>query len=278
MMLRNVVGPIVLLNLCVTVCVGQEIVSGNKIAIGVSVKTQRVDGFLVLDYILGNSADAKQDVIEFSLITDSAVTVKEKIAPSYWRVSSLYDDDLMIRWFAKAKDDVEGHLNAINPGKTLAGFSLRTNSLVGIIAFYAEGDHPLPKFPPGMAPDSIPGYDDLTPYGAGVVGKTVGPVLPPDPFIAASFLDTLASYKHQAFALGWITNKGILNSLDQKLDNARKQLERGNTKAAKNILGAFINEVDAQKDKHLSSEAYALLKYNAEYLIEKLEEQITKKK
>ncbi|MDZ7262124.1 MAG: hypothetical protein ONB05_08475, partial [candidate division KSB1 bacterium] len=72
---------------------------------------------------------------------------------------------------------------------------------------------------------------------------------------------------------GWIDNQGIANSLDAKLDNAKKQLEKGKTKTAINVLQAFVNEVEAQKDKHLTSEAYALLKYNAEYLIKKLSEE-----
>jgi predicted acetyltransferase len=103
------------------------------------------------------------------------------------------------------------------------------------------------------------------------VGRTIAPVVIAGTINPVAFLDTLIAYKHQAYGLGWITNKGIFNSLDQKLDNARKQLERGNNRAARNILAAFINEVEAQKEKHLSSEAYALLKFNAEYLISKLQ-------
>jgi hypothetical protein len=103
-----------------------------------------------------------------------------------------------------------------------------------------------------------------------VRGVTIGPTAPPLMFSPLAAIDTLISYKHQALTLSWITNQGIANSLDQKLDNARKQLQRGNNKAAKNMLEAFLNEVEAQKDKHLTSEAYALLKFNAEYLISKL--------
>ena len=88
---------------------------------------------------------------------------------------------------------------------------------------------------------------------------------------AVNWVDTLISYKHKAFDLGWIQDKGIANSLDQKLDNAKAQLVRKNNKSAKNILEAFVSEVEAQKNKHLTSEAYALLKFNAEYLISKLQ-------
>ena len=85
--------------------------------------------------------------------------------------------------------------------------------------------------------------------------------------------------KHEAFSLGWIKNKGIENSLDVKLDNAKKKLEQGNNIATKNILNAFINEVEAQgcavyencpSGKHLTPEAYGLLKYNVQYLLNKL--------
>lgn len=102
-------------------------------------------------------------------------------------------------------------------------------------------------------------------------GKTIGPTAPPADFKPIAFLSYIISLKEEAFTLGWIKNKGIENSLDVKLENARKKLEAGDTKTARNILHAFINEVEAQNGKHLTSEAYALLYYNAKYLIEHLQ-------
>jgi hypothetical protein len=163
-----------------------------------------------------------------------------------------------------------GGESELAPGASISNFDFISVGTPGFVQYYSEGYAPPPSFPEGMAPDSIPGYDDLTPYGPGIVGKTIGPVLPPEPFVAASFIDTLASYKHQAFALGWIKNEGIVTSLDQKLDNARKQIVRGKTTSAANVLKALVNEVEAQDEKALTSEAYALLKFNAEYLISKL--------
>ena len=69
-----------------------------------------------------------------------------------------------------------------------------------------------------------------------VLRKTVAPVAPPSSFVPLDFLETLVSYKHQAFDLGWIDNQGIVNSLDAKLDNVKKQLEKGKTKQAINAL------------------------------------------
>jgi len=67
--------------------------------------------------------------------------------------------------------------------------------------------------------------------------------------------------------LGWITNQGICRSLEAKLENGKRQLERGNKTAAIGSLQAFLNEVEAQKGKQVSSEAYALLYFNGEYLL-----------
>ena len=77
-------------------------------------------------------------------------------------------------------------------------------------------------------------------------GKTIGPTAPPADFKPIEFLNYIINMKHEAFSLGWIKNKGIENSLDVKLDNAKKKIEQGNNGAAKNILSAFINEVEAQ--------------------------------
>lgn len=87
-----------------------------------------------------------------------------------------------------------------------------------------------------------------------------------------SLIEMLIDDVDESYQNGWVDNQGIANSLNQKLENAKKQLEKGKTKQAVNILNAFINEVEAQKDKHLTSEVYVLLKYNAEYLIQRLEE------
>ncbi|GJQ22127.1 MAG: hypothetical protein HBSIN02_24820 [Bacteroidia bacterium] len=86
-----------------------------------------------------------------------------------------------------------------------------------------------------------------------------------------TFLDTLVSYKHQAFALGWIKEEGIVTSLDAKLEAARPQII-ADRPSAKQILESFANELEAlnAQGNKITSEAYALLKFNAEYLISKL--------
>ena len=114
--------------------------------------------------------------------------------------------------------------------------------------------------------DSYPGtfyyYNDSTNQAIAVSDTTVMPV--------ESLLDTLVSLKEQSVANGSIDNQGIANSLDSKLDNARSRLEAGDSTAAKNMLNAFVNEVETQNGKHLTQDAYLLLKFNAGYIIDRL--------
>jgi hypothetical protein len=244
----------------------------NRIELRVILNIERTGSTITYNYTLENGEKAQQSIWKFWLLCSSRLALTNHRAPTGWRAGSGLEGNLMIiSWGSPGDRDIA-------PNSSLAGFSIEISGIPGITDYYAEGYAPPPSFPEGMAPDSIPGYDDLTPYGPGIVGKTVGPVLPPTPFVALAFLDTLISYKHQAFALGWIKNQGIVQSLDAKLDNAKRQLQRNNTTAARNTLQAFLNEVEALwKDeehpyggKQITSEAYALLKFNAEYLVSKL--------
>jgi hypothetical protein len=57
----------------------------------------------------------------------------------------------------------------------------------------------------------------------------------------------------------FVTKPGIVNSLLTKLDNARAAEARGDAKAKAGIIGAFINEVQAQSGKAISAEHAATL-------------------
>ena len=75
-----------------------------------------------------------------------------------------------------------------------------------------------------------------------------------------------------------VTRDGEQQSLLAKLVEAKRKLEDGNSKVAKNMLNAFLNEVRAGSceqftcpgNKPLTSEAYALLFFNGQYLVERL--------
>lgn len=226
----------------------------------------------IYTYSIANGKESRQNLLYFEVEYHNRI---RDVSTNGWRAGIIYDPVLVDnraviqeagRWFWAGDQGLE-------PTWSTDGFALRSKGLPGIVNAYFQGKSKTLAFP-----DSGPGWEldqdifKLQIFPADrVIRKTLGPVTLPEDISASALIDTLVSYKHQAFDLGWIRNKGIVNSLDQKLENAKAAFQRGNNKAGKNTIGAFLKEVDAQKDKHLSSEAYSLLKFNAEFLLSRME-------
>jgi hypothetical protein len=274
-MKKSILLSLFILFILETTSIAEQFEAGNKIdaKIYITISYNLVTKFYRYQYNIQNSLKGEQNIWRFSVITSKEVDVSDLQRPAQWyKPDAGKGINLQISWAAPEGVD-------ISPGSTMSGFAFSSTFLPGIIEYYTEGYHEPPSFPEGEAPDFVPGYTDLTPYGPGVVGKTIGPTAPPVDFKPLDFLNNIINMKHEAFKLGWIKNEGTLKSLDAKLDNAKKDIEKGNTRPAKNTLKAFINEVEAQgcasfencpAGKHLTSEAYGLLKYNVQYLIDHL--------
>ena len=235
-------------------------------------------------YEVTNQVGAKQHLEGILIKHLTEIYAATSPEPSaYWSMGE-YRDKSAWEW-AKVGGEGEGIL----PNDTERGFSFKSTGLPIIVNVGFYGHERAIYSPPGdydtdEVEDSFERvmknlekqYPEKFKY---VVKRTLGPTAPPADFKPIEFITNIINIKHEASALGWITNKGIEQSLDAKLDNAKKKIEQGNIGAAKNILSAFINEVEAQgcavyencpQGKHLTPEAYALLKYNVQYLIGKL--------
>ncbi len=169
----------------------------------------------------------------------------------------------------------------IRPGQTLRGFQLTSYGLPGIR--------------PVIIQPAIP-YDDLPEEFEGDVvkarelqeqllfrGRTVGPKAPPSTFVPLEFLNYLITLVHDSRQQGWITRDEAQKNLVAKLLDVKRKLERAAGeeahKEATEKLGAFIHEVQGRScrqfsckgDKALTSEAFALLFYNGQYLCDRLQ-------
>ncbi len=222
-------------------------------------------------------------------------------SPPNWLCS--IGTDGMGGWASKAHD------NDLLPGQTLSGFVMTSYGLPAIKDIIAQplivnSVYPnIEEFDVDM--DELRKVMLQDKDKVSFKGKTIGPTAPPADFKPIDFLDYIVSLKHQAYGLGWIVQgketdkdkkeneeKGIMKSLDQKLSSSRERLEKGDYKEAVEKLKSFVHEVEAlykenknnngRKDRidskdgeekhheHLTSEAYALLKYNAQYLIDQI--------
>ncbi|HOX63801.1 MAG TPA: hypothetical protein PLL56_13105 [Verrucomicrobiota bacterium] len=79
---------------------------------------------------------------------------------------------------------------------------------------------------------------------------------------------SLDEYSTQLPAL--ISNKGILHSLQVKLDHFTQNYRQSDYKVALNNIDSFINELSAQRGKHVSESAYQTLKGYADTIVQSL--------
>ncbi len=205
-------------------------------------------------------------------------------------------------WLALLSNDLTvtfaGYSPMIGPGNSLGDFVIMSKGQPGIRKFstspYFDPAKYLPD--PDVYPDSAVNMDSLD-RTLNYYGWTIGPTAPPIDFSASSWIDTLTSYKHQCVTLGWLTNgsvhekdedddkadEGIVERLDRRLDKAKAALAKSDSVKARLELELFVKEVEQLYHKNkeegerrgvpvLTSEGYALLKYNAQYLIDRLPE------
>jgi len=177
----------------------------------------------------------------------------------------------------------------IEPGDTLLGITMISHGLPGLRAFVISPSYePVP--PVIVTPeneDSV--YLNVPPLtqeeeeafqrlldSIKVRGTTIGPTAPPATFNALTFLDTIASYVSQSRTLGWITTQAAANKYTALIDSAQSHLavtppQRGIAKAK--LDSVLLNVHPDSTAGLLTSEAYALLRFNTEYVLTKLREE-----
>ncbi|MEJ2637392.1 MAG: hypothetical protein P8184_19150, partial [Calditrichia bacterium] len=221
--------------------IAQEFVTGNKIVVQVRGLVSKNGPNYEYNYNLKSLRASEQNIWNFKIILRfNPDSISQKFRVQGW-LPPRYPKNDALSWISwSAPDNKE-----IFPGDSASGFGFLTRLLPGITDFYAEGAHPIPSFEEGMAPDSIKGYDDLTPYGPGIIGKTIGPVQYPSPLEPESFIDTLLNCSTRAYSLNWISNSKIIEKYAAYLQNAKERLQQNDNTAAFSILDSVLIDVQA---------------------------------
>jgi len=233
--------------------------SEKEINVSVKAKVFNVKLGFVYEYQILSLESSKQSVWEFSIA--HCTNVDSLKSPVGWEVNIAPVPFKRIAW--ASIDSV----NDISPGQNLSGFIYFSQGLPSIRNFYATGwvEPPLVD----VEPDSIIG--GVFPENS-FCGKTIGPGDFQNSISTLTFLDTLTSYTRQSLELGWIKSRTIAKKYLSYFNIAKTNLEQNNFYTVKAILKEVLREVDKDSTNTITSEAYALLRYNTEYLIEQISE------
>ena len=212
---------------------------------------------LIFNYTIKNDSASKQPIGRFSVekIFDLVYDIN---APHKWQGSYSHTWDNLLKW-GIISDSRFYPYNFIQPSNHLDSISFVCDSILPYItSYYIQGKNG----------DSFP--DDQYIFENSFKGKTISGKNPPDPFIPIDFLDSLLNYNTQSFELGWITNQTTTDKYDSLFNLAKSQLQQNNNTGAKAILQTVLQEVDIDSTDYLTSEAYALVRYNTEYLLDNI--------
>lgn len=144
------------------------------------------------------------------------------------------------------------------PGETSPALRYTARGLPGLVRYRATRyvEPPVVSDDELAEPEQDPSFD--TPDEDAVFGTTLGIVALPESAPVDELAASLRGLVEESCSRGWIQGRGICQSL-----LAKARPEAG-------PLGAFVNELEAQRGNHVSETAFALLAAHAQYLASRL--------
>jgi len=92
----------------------------------------------------------------------------------------------------------------------------------------------------------------------------------PQDLNSVNFVDTIKVYTEKSLQQGWIKTQLTTDKYNGYLTTAKTALQQNNISLARANLQNILHNVDIDSSGAITSEAYALLRYNTEYLLSKL--------
>ena len=264
---------------------GKNFTAANNFIPGLSTIVRQAKGRLSFHYTLSADQSSKQSIKSLNLpnLTDSA----DGSVPKGWTLGIIQGG----RFLEFVADSSQYY---VKPGASQTNLVVSGIGLPRIVTFYAQAQFS------GLNPTQL-SLDNLQQdlltniLGNSARGLTIGPAIPDSPFVTVQFLDTISGFLTRSRTLGWFTNRpdtakplagelatdSIMTRLTKRLTRVRNALVANDSATARTELTRFINKVQslyketndgdqAPGEIVLTSEAYALLKFNAQFLLAKI--------
>jgi hypothetical protein len=220
-----------------------------------------------------------QDMFSYNYELQNQITSEQKINEFIFDAApdSILNNRCMDNWIIGGVSGkgfgwilLPGFHNFLAQGKSNSSFYFECNRLPAIAQCFIRGENGN-RVP--MRGDSIDfnldrWYDDVRENSFKIF--TVAPKKYPTPFVPLNFLDTLSSYATQSRSLGWIKDQTTADKYLGYFNSAKTSLQQNNITSSRATLNQVLQDVNIDSTNNITSEAYALLRYNTEYLLAQL--------
>ncbi|HCV43555.1 MAG TPA: hypothetical protein DGH68_08735 [Bacteroidetes bacterium] len=160
------------------------------------------------------------------------------------------------------------------PGQSVSGLVLMSRGLPGIRRCTVKPVFNVFALYPSLDevdnPDSLDAKVEQDREAVNFSSVIIGPYAPPAFFNGLTFLDTVKSYVTRSRSLGWITSQSTANKYTRLVDSAHSNLRANKRGVAKAKLDSVLLNVHTDSASTLTSEAYALIRFNTEYVLNTL--------
>ena len=206
---------------------------------------------LTYRYAITNTPNSPQGINAIYVSSDDSPISSRSGRPE-WKA---YQRGTLASW---RLDDESRTGSFITPGTTDTSLLVVSSGLPSINNCFVRGANKVPMTP--STSEDIMRNSTIVP----VIAPLARPN--PEPYASLSFTDTLLSYTTRSRALGWILDQptadkytGLFNRIHADLDQQQKTM-------ALLRVDTVLSQVHQDSAGHLTSEAYALLRFNTEYL------------
>ncbi len=241
-----------------------EFVPGNKIIPHVkSWVNKTTENKYQYYYRIKNDNESIQNLKKFRLQFNNSEQLSTNISTLAWRHLSRKK---VFSWWAQ---------RWLEPSWEVEGFILESPYIptIGLSRFFGTPSDML-RFPGDIYPKSSEMRDKIGSLSANdynsIQKYTLVPSANPELLTTISIVDTLLSHTRKASELFWINDEATKDKYITNFENTKDHLEQSNNSASRALLEIVLQDVETDSSITLTSEAYALIKYNTEYLLEQI--------
>jgi len=234
----------------------------DKVNLTLNAIVKNIGGRFSYNYKLQSLSSSKQMINAFVLVTPPD-SITNGASPVDWDFGGVPAE--AVGWLAP-----EGFDAFIKPGFSDSSFYFETTRQPAIIQSLIRGDNGSWSSIFGDTVDySIEQWFDEAKSNS-FKTTTVGPADLPNPFVPLNYLDTLSSYATESRTLSWIKDQTTVNKYLGYFSSAKAQLQSNNVAGTRLTLQTILANAISDSTSNLSSEAYALIYYNTQYLLGQL--------